>query len=133
MIAAQNETTSRAPANGFHTLAVGLYAGGFGIMEPSAMHRAPEIGIEFEIGAAPLFAHGAEGLLEMLLHRGMSAIQHIPGSVPPSAKRYLAGHERFVISAADEPLRMLLENMGALLGDKRRYPDGRLEAALANL
>src|SRR5258708_7583556 len=102
-------------------------------MEPPAVHRAPEVGIEFEIGAAPFFAHGAEGLLKMLLNLGMSAVQHVPGGVPPSAKRYLTGHERFVVSAADEPFRMLLENMGALLGDERRYPDGRLEAALANL
>src|SRR5438105_2403523 len=133
MVATQNETISRAAADGFHALPVGLNARRFGIMEPTTVDRAPEIRIELEVGAAPLFAHRAERLLEMLLHLGMSAIQHVPWSVPPSAKSYLAGHQRFIVSAADEPLWMLLENVGTLFGDKRSYPNGRLEAAFSNL
>src|SRR5258708_4224782 len=132
MVAAKNKTVSRAAANRFHALAIGLYPRCPGIMEPPAVHRAPEIGVELEVSAAPLFAHGAEGFFKMLLHLGMSAVERIPRAVTPSAKSYLAGNERLTIGAPDEPLRMLLEDVRTLLGDKRRHPYGRLKAPFAN-
>src|SRR6266481_2769495 len=97
MVAAENKTASSAPANCFHALAIGLYTRCLGIMEPSAVHRAPEIGVKFEVSAAPLLAHGVEDLFEMLLHFRMSAVERIPRTVTPSTKSYLAGHERLII------------------------------------
>src|SRR5258707_8254693 len=96
MVAAENKTVSSAPANRFHALAIGLYTRCLGIMEPSAVHRAPEIGVKFEVSAAPLFTHSAEGLFEMLLHLRMSAVERIPRTVTPSTKRYLAGNQTLI-------------------------------------
>src|SRR5215472_5552569 len=96
------------------------------------MHGSPEVGVQFEVGAAPVLAHGAEDFFEMLLHFRMRSMQSVPGSVPPSGEGNLAGNQGFVVCPADEPLRMLLEDMGILFGDERCHPDGRLKAALAN-
>src|SRR5215472_10354395 len=104
MVAAQNEAVTGAAADGFHALPIGLNASGLGIMESPAVHRAPKICVKFEIAAAPFLAHGAENLAKMLLNLRMRAIKCVPGTVPPSAKRYLAGEKRLIIGTANEPL-----------------------------
>src|SRR5262245_44211587 len=111
MVAAKDKTVSSAGANGLHAPAVSLDARGFGIMESTAVHGAPEIGVELEIAAPPLLAHGVEDFPQVLLHFRVRPIERVPRSMPPPAKRYQAGHKRFIVSAAYEPVRMLLKDL----------------------
>src|SRR5215471_1568971 len=133
MVASQDETVAGAAPDRLHALPVSLDARGFGIVESPTMHRAPEIGVQFEIRAPPVFAHGAEDLFKMLLHFRMRPIQRVPGSVPPPCKRYLAGQKRLIVCSADEPIRVLLKNVGILLGDEGCNPDCWFKAAQADL
>src|SRR5215510_1492342 len=132
MIASQNETISSTMSNRLHASAVSLDTCGCRVVKAATMHCAPEVGIQFEVRAAPVLPHGAEDFLEMLLHFRMRSIQSVPGCVPPSGEGHLAGNQRFVVRSANEPLRLLLEDMGILLGDERCNPDCWLKAALAN-
>ena len=132
MIAAKNEAPARSATNCRQSPPISLDTSGLGIMEAATVHCTPEIGVELEIGAAPLVAHGAEYFFQVLLHFRMRPIQRVPRSMSPSAKGDLAGRQRLIVGAANKPFRMLLENMGILLRDERSYPDGRLKPAPAS-
>ena len=103
------------------------------IVEPAAMHRAPEIGVELEIGATPFLAHGAKELFEMPLHLGMRAVERVPWPAPPAAERHAIGSQRRAGGVLDEPAGMLLKDRGLLFGNERRDPDRGLESAASNL
>src|ERR1035437_8207931 len=130
MIAAQDEAIARAAQDRKHTAAIGFDAGGFGVVQLAAVHGAPKVGVELEIGPAPLLAHGAEDVLQVPLHLGVGAIECIPGTAAPALEGDLAGGQRLTVLALHEPIRVLLEYVAAGLGDERTHPDGGLEALL---
>src|SRR5262249_9719459 len=133
MIAAQDEGVAGAAANRFHAPAIRLYAGCPGIMKVPAVHRAPEVGVEFEVSTAPVPAHCAKNFFKVLLDLRVRTIQGVPGSVTPSSKRHPVGRQRFTVVALHEPICMLLEDSRTLLGHKRSDPDSWFKTSLANL
>ena len=98
----------------------------------AAVNRAPVIGVEFEIGYAPLFAHGAENLGQMFLRVGIGAVEHAPGSVRPAAKADLAGIQRLPRCILHKPVRMLPQHDAVRLRDKRCQPHARKKISGAN-
>jgi hypothetical protein len=60
MITSEDEAIAGAAQDSLHASPIGLDARGFRIIKAASMNRAPEIGIQFEIGAAPFTAHGFE-------------------------------------------------------------------------
>src|SRR5262245_756268 len=133
MIAAEQERVAGATPDRLHSVPIGLNARRAGIVERSAVNRAPEVRIELEIGATPLAAHRAKDLLEMRLRAGMRAVDRVPGAAAPSSERDLVGAKRIAVRVLDEPVRMLLKQMRACFGDERRDPDRGLKAAFPNL
>src|SRR5450759_2142821 len=132
MIAAQDEGIARAAQDRLHAAAIGFDAGGFGVVHLAAVHGAPEVGVELEIGHAPFLAHGAEDVLQVLLYLGVGAIERVPGAAAPSLEGDLVGGERLTVLALHEPIRVLLEDVAAGLGEARTHPAGGLEALLAD-
>ncbi len=132
VVAAEDEAVAGAAQDGLHAAAVGFDAGGFGIVQLAAVHGAPEVGVELEIGHSPLLSHGAEDVFQVLLHLGVGAIERVPGAMAPSLESDLVGRERLAVFALHEPVGMLLEDVAAGFGDERTHPDGGLEALLAN-
>src|SRR5882672_3078060 len=133
MITAKDKTVRCPSANCLHPASVGFDPGGARIVKVSAMNCAPEICVKFEVGTAPFTAHGAKHRLKMLLRFGVRSVECIPGAVSPAAKRHAIGPQRLSFSVSHKPIRMLLEQMRFFFGDKRCYPDGRLESACPNL
>ena len=133
VIAAEDEAVARAAQDRLHPAAVGFDARRPRIVEASAVHRAPEVRVELEVGAAPFLPHRAEHVLEVLLHLGMRAVERVPGAAPPAAEGDLVRAQRLAVGVLDEPVGMLLEDVRSFLGDERRDPDRRLESALADL
>src|SRR6185503_14374627 len=103
------------------------------IVEPSAMHRAPEVRVQLEVGAAPLATHGPEDAGEVILRAGMRTVQRVPWSAPPAAEGHAVRPKRRTSGLLDEPFRMLLEDSRLLFRDERRDPDRRLESAAPDL
>src|SRR5215469_7048595 len=132
MVAAEDEPVTGAAPDRFHAATIGLNACGLAIMEATAVHRTPEIGIEFEIRAAPLIPHSAKQLLKVLLNFRMRTVENQPRAVPPTAKCHAIRRKWVSACILDEPVGMLLENLGLAFGDERRYPDRRLETAFAD-
>src|SRR5205085_32842 len=133
MIAAEDEARARAPEDRLHAAPVGFDACGARIVKTAAVNRAPEVCIEFEVGAAPTFAHGAKDQRKVLLRFGVRAVEHVPRAASPAAERDAIRAERFAFFVTHKPIRVLLEDVRLLFRDERRDPDGRLEAARANL
>src|SRR5439155_14357467 len=133
MIAAENEAVAGAAANRVHSAPICVDACCRRIMKPAAVDRAPEIRVELEIATTPLAPHRPEQLLEMLLHRGMRAVEDVPRTAPPPAERDAVGAKRRPIGVFDEPVAVLLKHLRRLFGDERRHPDRRLEPAFADL
>ncbi|MNC05706.1 hypothetical protein D3C75_531980 [compost metagenome] len=82
---------------------------------------------------APLLAQGAKHLLEVGLHLGMSAVQHIPGGAAPTAVGDPLRRQRQAILPLHEPVRVLAEHLRAGLGDKGGDPERGLAAGGADL
>ena len=82
-------------------------------MQFAAVHGAPEVGVELEISHAPLLAHGAEDVLQVLLHLGVGAIERVPRAVAPALEGDLVGGERLAVVALHEPVGMLLEDVAS--------------------
>src|SRR5206468_11035939 len=57
VVAAEQEAVAGALDDRLHAAAVGLDAGGGGIVEVAAVDGAPEVGVQLEVGAAPVVAH----------------------------------------------------------------------------
>src|SRR5260370_42488424 len=133
MFDSKEKTFPRSATCGFHTVPVSLDATRLGIVETTAVHRAPKVSIELEVGTATLLPHGAKDFLKVLLNLGMCSIQRVPGSVAPSAESHPTRLQGLAILAADKPLWVLLEDLRILLGNKRSDPNSGLEAALPNL
>src|SRR5262249_40626890 len=111
MIAAEEESIARATRNRRHAAPVGFNPRRARIMEPSAVHRAPEGRIELEVGAPPLLAHRAEYALEVCLRLRMRSVDRVPRTAAPSAERHTIGSQRRAVGVANEPIGMLLEQM----------------------
>src|ERR1051326_6109175 len=133
MIAAENETLARAAQDGLHAAPVGFDACRARIVEAASVHGAPEVAIEFEIGAAPLLTHGAKDHLQMFLGLQVRAIERIPRPAPPAAERDAVGAQRLALIVFHKPIGVLFEEMRILFRDEWGDPDGRLEAAFTNL
>src|SRR5258708_37852657 len=86
MIAAEKQAVSRAAANCLHPTTIGFDTRRVGIVKVSTMDRAPEVCVEFEIGAAPVPAHRAKNHLQMSLSFRVCSVKDIPGPVPPAAE-----------------------------------------------
>ncbi len=71
--------------DGGHAAPIGFNPSGCRIMETATMDSAPEVGIELEVVDAPLLTQSTEHPLEVHLHLGVGAVQHIPGSTTPTA------------------------------------------------
>jgi hypothetical protein len=100
-------------------------------VEPAAVQCAPEVGVEFEISAAPLVAHRVEEAHKVLLNFRMSSVERKSRAMAPSLERHFVGRERLAAGVLNEPDRVLLEEMGIALGNEGSEPDGGFEAALA--
>src|SRR5688500_12712250 len=109
MIAAKYKTVLDTAQDRLHAATIGLDARGVRIVEATSMNRAPEVCVELEVGAAPIALHRAEESLEVLLHLGVCAVEHVPRTTPPAAKRDLIRAQRFSVRVFHEPIRMLLE------------------------
>src|SRR5262249_21278638 len=127
MIASENEALLRTAKNSLHSAAIGFDAGGVRVVETAAVHCAPEVRVQFEIGAAPFLAHRAEQALQMFLRFGMRAIKRVPGPAPPSAERDFARWQRRAFCVPDEPVGMPLKYVRIGLGDEWSYPDSRFK------
>ncbi len=90
------------------------------------MDGPPEVGIELEVVNAPLGTQGAKYLLQVRLHLGVGAIQHVPGGAAPAPVGDPLRGERQAILPFHEPVRVLLEHLRAGLGDKGGDPERRL-------
>src|SRR6185437_5356214 len=86
-----------------------------------------------EIRAAPLALHRTKELFEVLLDRGMRAVEDVPWTTTPAAERDAIRSQRRAVGVFHKPVWMLLEDMRLLLSDERCDPDRRLEAARADL
>ncbi len=94
MIAAQDEGVARAFEHGGHAASIGFDARRPRIVESPSVNGTPEVGVQLEVGAAPLVAHRLEDSLEVRLSFGMRAIQRIPGSPAPAAEGDAIGTKR---------------------------------------
>src|SRR6185369_15049079 len=117
----------------FHAATICLDARRARIVKTAAMNRAPEVRIEFEVSAAPVALHRAKEFFEMFLHLRMRAVQHVPWTTPPAAKRHPIRTQRLAIRVFHKPIGVLLKHLRLFLSHKRRDPDRGLETALANL
>src|SRR6185369_5424506 len=133
MIATENKTVFHAAKNGLHAATISLDTRGAGIVELPAVNRAPEVRVEFEIGAAPLALHRAKKRLDVLLRLRVRAVEYVPWSTTPAAERHSIRAQRFAVAVFDEPVRVLLKHVRLLFGNKRRDPDRRFETSLADL
>ena len=133
MVAAEDERVAAAAQHRRHAAPIGLDARRARIVEAAAVNRAPEVGVELEIRAAPLVAHRREDALEMRLRFRMRAVERVPRATAPAAERDAIGAQRLAVIVFHEPVGMLLEEIRALFGDERRHPDRRLESAIADL
>ena len=95
-------------------------------------HAAPEIGIQLEIGAAPLLSHGAEHLIEIFAGFRMRTVQHVPWSAAPAAETVLCRRKRLFPVIPDKTVRMFPEKLGFLLRDERSHPDCRFQSDLSD-
>src|SRR4051794_27297233 len=86
VIASQDERVPGASQNGFHTAAVSLNARSGAVPQAGAVHGPPKIRVEFEIRAAPLAAHDAKRIFEMLLNGRIGPIEGIPRATTPPLK-----------------------------------------------
>src|SRR5260370_42615915 len=109
MIAAQNEAVPGAAQDRLHPAPVSFDAGRLRIVEHAAMHGAPEVRIELEVGATPLLAHGPEEAFQMLLRFRMRSIKRVPRPVSPPAEGHFVCGQRRAVGSLDEPIRMLLK------------------------
>src|SRR5687767_9027186 len=109
MIATQDKTIFRAAKNRFHPAPVSLDSRCARVVEVSAVNRAPEVCVQFKIGAPPLAFHRAKELLEVPLHLRVRAVKHIPWATPPTAKRHAIRAQRFAVAVFHKPVRMLLK------------------------
>src|ERR1044071_6141237 len=98
MIAAKHKTVLDAAQDRLHAATIRFNARGVRIVKVSAMNRAPEVCVELEVSAAPVALHRAEESFEVLLHRGVCAVKHVPWSTAPTAKRYAIRPQRFSVS-----------------------------------
>src|SRR5712691_11890961 len=128
MIASKQERVAAAAEDRLHPPAVRFHARRASIVKPSPVHRAPEVCIELEIGAAPFLTHRAEDLFEMLLRLGVRAVHRIPRTSTPAAERHAIGAKRLAAFVLDEPVAVLLEKPRSFLRNEGRHPDGRLES-----
>src|SRR5262245_8682768 len=133
MIATKHETVSRSAKDSLHSSAVSFNSRCAWIIEPTAMNRAPEVCVKFEVTASPFCAHHAEKMFEMLLHLWMCSVQHIPWATAPTAERYQIRAQRLTVSIFYEPFLVLLKNVRLLLGNKRRNPYSWFKSALTYL
>src|SRR3954447_22471327 len=101
-------------------------------MQPSAVHRTPEIRIQLEIRAAPIAAHRVEHVFKMLLNLGIGSVERVPWGVPPTGERHFIRRERLAGRIFSEPLWMLLKHMRLGFCNKRRDPDSGFELSIAN-
>src|SRR5687767_8335418 len=133
MVTAEDESVARAPQNCLHSPPVSFDASCLRVMQPPAVHRAPEVRIEFEVGAAPLAIHNPKQVFKMLLRRGMGTVERVPGSAPPTAERDTIGAHWIPFPVFHEPIRMVPEHARVLFRDEGSDPDCRFEASLTNL
>src|SRR6266699_4752532 len=110
MIAAEKKRVAGAAEDRPHAAAVRLDPCRARIVQTAAVHRAPEVRVEFEVGAAPLLAHRSKQMLEMILDCRMRSIECVPWPAPPAAERHPIGPQRPAVAIGDEPIRMLLED-----------------------
>src|SRR5258706_373506 len=102
MVATEDETISRAASNCFHTSSICLDARRFRIVETPAVHRAPEIRVQLEIGAAPFLPHRSEKRLEVSLYIRMAAVECVPRPPSPAGESHLIRGQRFSVRAFHE-------------------------------
>src|SRR5687767_925086 len=88
MIATEHETTAGPPKDRLHATPVSIDTRRAPVVKVSAVNRAPEVRVEFEVRATPLAVHRAKELFEMLLHLRVRAVQHVPWTTTPAAERY---------------------------------------------
>src|SRR5262245_50533933 len=133
MIAAKNKTVSSASQNCLHPALVSLDSCDVRITKPAALHRAPEVGVEFKVCATPFLSHRLKDVLQVSLRFGIASIKRIPGNVTPTAKSNSVGTQRCAIDIPHEPVRMLFEDMRFLFSNERSHPDRWLKPAFADL
>ncbi len=102
-------------------------------MEATAVDGAPEVGVKLEVVDAPLLAQGTEHLLEVSLHLGVGAIQHVPGGTAPAAVGNPLGGQRQPVLPLHEPVGVTLKHLGTGLGDKGGHPERGLAAGAFDL
>src|SRR5688572_2282417 len=133
MIATKNETVFDTAKNRLHTAPVCVDARRARIVKVAAVNGAPEVRIEFEIGATPFALHGAKQGLEMLLHFRVCTVEHVPWATTPAAKRYAIRAQWFAVVVFHKPIRMLLNHARLFFRNERREPDRRFKASFAHL
>src|SRR5689334_15565219 len=111
MIATEHETVSGTEQDCLHPFTICLDACGAWIVKAAAMNSAPEICVELEIRAAPVAVHGAKQLFEVPLHCRMRAVEHVPWTTTPAAKRNAIRSQRRAIWVLHKPIRMVLKNV----------------------
>src|SRR5439155_10182428 len=94
MIAAEDERIARAAKDRLHAAAIRFDARRLRIVETAAVHRAPEVRVQLEVGAAPFLPHRAEDVREMLLRIAVRAVERVPGTATPAAKGHAIGSQR---------------------------------------
>src|SRR5688500_5064098 len=130
MVTPEDERIAGAAPHCGHAAPVGLNARRARIVEVAAVNGSPEVRIELEIRAAPLFAHRRKDMLEMRLRFRMRTVDRVPRTTAPPAERDAVSAQRLTLLVFHEPVRMLLEEIRAFFGDEGSHPDRRLETAI---
>src|SRR5258706_11782336 len=86
MVAAQDKTVVGAAQYRLDAAPIGFNPRCIRIVKAPSVYGAPKIGVEFEVGAAPLPAHRAKDQLEVFLSLRMCPVQRIPRTSPPTAE-----------------------------------------------
>src|SRR6266705_573308 len=111
MIATKHKAVSGAAKYRLHPAPVCLDASSARIMETPAVYCAPEVPVEFEVGAAPLPAHSSKDHLEVLLRFRVCAVESVPRPPPPTAEGDQVRAQRLALGVFHKPLRVPLEDM----------------------
>src|SRR5262245_66166732 len=111
VIAAEYEAVARAAQNRLHPAPVGFNARRAWVVKTSAVHRAPEVGVELEVRTSPLAPHCAEDNFEMFPRFRVSAVERVPGAATPAAESDFVGAQGLALGVFDEPVGMLFEQM----------------------
>src|SRR6185436_13826299 len=87
VIATKHKAVLNAAQYRLHAATVSLDARRARVVKAAATNRAPEVCVELKVGAAPLAPHRAKKVFEVLLDLRVRAVEHVPWTTPPAAKR----------------------------------------------